>query len=503
MPPSVFRSYLKGWKPVPYLVNVFEQHALDRKKYRIYRSFGPVFPAASPANSAFRRVRTLMCRLGYEIDDYIKGTASCTRDGRRQVVRIGKVIAGQASKYRKIGRAKQVARMEEILKVFSSDPSRSASQQNTKFKIVFCRHPYDIAGKSTYRGWTSCMSIHGNRNNSDVKADIEHGTVEAYCVKDGDEAIKNPVCRVSLKPYVNLIHPEFRTMGVEGRVYGQPVPGFKKRVRELAEEFFPVTAPGVYSIPESVYKDEITNTLVIGKKSIVDAIRKTPEDFLRYPTNVKADCIYTYPTLIRQLGPIIGRIDENVWLRLWSRLTRHKAKRKAVTMWRALEYLKDKGTKGCSQARAALLMSLGSEYWGKGDFEDYLAAARMFDRPFVPVKFQLDVYYRLMQSPGWQFPHFVNQNEAALATFIDWLNEDRSRVLGFCRDFGWSFSTSIPSVELKKRLLSGHPWTPDEWYFFDRYLWLSHDGLDRWVFDQRRLAEKRIGEGNSGLCRAA
>lgn len=81
----------------------------------------------------------------------------------------------------------------------------------SKFQVVISRHPYDIAGKSTNRRWTSCMRLPDPKDSSDyggayheyVFKDILEGTLEAYLIFDYDKNINNPLSRISIKPFIN------------------------------------------------------------------------------------------------------------------------------------------------------------------------------------------------------------------------------------------------------------------------------------------------------------
>jgi hypothetical protein len=159
-------------------------------------------------------------------ESYIKGFAYKTDDQeRKRPYKIGKLLNSFANK-------DESAR--DILKAFNEDPLRRSTKQK-KLKVVISRHPYDIAGMSTDRGWTSCMNLGGNGiiyssknegiNKRFVKNDIDHGTIIAYLVSDDDRhengkiALRRPLARILLKPYVNAKNPNDYAYSVES-TYG-------------------------------------------------------------------------------------------------------------------------------------------------------------------------------------------------------------------------------------------------------------------------------------------
>ena len=101
--------------------------------------------------------------------------------------------------------------------VKKKDPEFKIKDQNTidiekiynnrvvpfKGKIIISRHPYDIAGMSTDRGWTSCMNLGGSGSYKNyVFPAIINGTLIAYLVNENDTNINKPISRLLIKPYV-------------------------------------------------------------------------------------------------------------------------------------------------------------------------------------------------------------------------------------------------------------------------------------------------------------
>lgn len=241
--PSQYRPYVKGWNKERYkdiFLNPKYEH--DRNGYRVYIPISAENIHVDPEQVSWIIYRQLENK-GYIIDDYIKGIAAKKDDPKRKV-KIGKLLSPEA------------------LQIFANDPRRASSKN--KHICVISRHPYDIAGMSTDRGWTSCMNLdrcgdadewtvdfgHDDEYDGEweggyeeehdyswyIPLDIEHGTLVAYAVREDDKNIQNPVCRVAIKPFVNSYDPEIVHFGIDESVYGAEVHGFVDAVRKWVDE---------------------------------------------------------------------------------------------------------------------------------------------------------------------------------------------------------------------------------------------------------------------------
>jgi hypothetical protein len=170
--------------------------------------------------------------------DYIFGVVYKNSDvENKQPMKIGRLLQ------KKIDSDKDAA---GLLNSFKIDPMRSTKPAD--YKVVVSRHPYDIAGASTDRNWTSCMRLNTggvNYPNSDssagsnshyVKKDISHGSIVAYLVTSDDKhpngkiAIKRPLSRILMKP-----HDEMSGNSVAysiGKTYGAPCEEFRSFIKD-------------------------------------------------------------------------------------------------------------------------------------------------------------------------------------------------------------------------------------------------------------------------------
>lgn len=188
LPPSLYRKYVKGWKPNPTLLGLFEKLSgkkgtkamrlyIDAKTDTVIKNITQSIKAPKPVEDALRS-------RDIQIVDYVAGAG---KDKHGRVVKIGRILAKDP----------------ELKKMFDSDPNRKAMTNATRNHQLICisMHPYDIAGMSTDRGWVSCMDLKTGENKKYVKQDVEGGTLIAYLIDPQDKNINKPIGRCLAKPY--------------------------------------------------------------------------------------------------------------------------------------------------------------------------------------------------------------------------------------------------------------------------------------------------------------
>lgn len=174
-------------------------------------------------------------------DNYKKGLSYKKEDrDKKQPYKIGKLLK------------KLVDKGNDDAKVlydsFVNDPKR---RTKGSYNVVISRHPYDVAGMSTDRNWSSCMNLgykpieyseertKGQYSYS-VKNDIWEGTLVAYLVSDEDRhkngklAIRRPLSRTLIKPFESKDKKD-RAYGT-GKVYGVANSLFRSFVRKWTED---------------------------------------------------------------------------------------------------------------------------------------------------------------------------------------------------------------------------------------------------------------------------
>ncbi len=213
-----------------------------------------------------RKIENFLIQKKYQIDsmeDYIKGIAYkykivdeisfATEVDRKNPLKIGKLL----QKFEEDGEIEVTHRVDgkkttktvtgkPLLHEFKNDPIRSS---NGDFVIVISRHPYDIAGASTDRSWTSCMDLGLERinypktaqkagiNKKYIPQDIDEGTLVAYVVTEDEMYIANgepkcklqkPLSRILMKPHNSDVGKVY-TVGTR---YGSNYPEFYQHIKE-------------------------------------------------------------------------------------------------------------------------------------------------------------------------------------------------------------------------------------------------------------------------------
>jgi hypothetical protein len=180
-----------------------------------------------------------------DIGEYQKGITHHKADlTKKRPLKIGKIL-------------EKTKAPDEIKKSYMNDPARSASKQAGHLTITASRHPYDVAGMSTDRGWNSCMHMDHGASRKYLPKDIEHGTHVAYLHHKNDPTISHPVARIALKPFKSknghtILHPE-------DSVYGTADQHFKDTVSKWANKHFPMKPDIIYHRNSKLYNDSGIN----------------------------------------------------------------------------------------------------------------------------------------------------------------------------------------------------------------------------------------------------
>jgi hypothetical protein len=262
LPLSIAKSYSRGWDKTR--LNDWFQ---GKNRLTIPMSTGGT-AAQSPVE---KEIAAALAPTNYSISDYKTGTAT-GGDGR--TMRIGKLL-------NRMGKS-------ELIKKFNEDETRSMakSSKNSEFSVVISRHPYDIAGQSTDRNWTSCMNLAngGDYGRPGVHAKcVEPSTklsLVAYLVKKDDGNIKRPVMRALILPYSarggdGVIYRASRN------VYGDENPDIRSAFLKTVDEWLDERngddskkSPRIYDLDPRLYKDTETRSSVVDG---VSELRKNPK----------------------------------------------------------------------------------------------------------------------------------------------------------------------------------------------------------------------------------
>lgn len=250
-------------------------------KNRIIMPLNIDYSTIDNAHLLFLKINEFLGKHGYSVEtlkDYIDGKAvkfKVDSDGKhiydnKNPVKIGKLLQkfeedGEIEvMYRKDGlkTTKKVVG-KPLLHEFKNDPLRAA---NGEFLIVISRHPYDVAGSSTDRSWTSCMDLgldkinYPNKekrkgvNSEYVKSDITEGTLVAYVITKDElfkgvggvdkVKIRKPLSRILIKPHDSDVGKLYTI----GKMYGSNYPEFYQRIQEWISETLNVKAKNVKDV---------------------------------------------------------------------------------------------------------------------------------------------------------------------------------------------------------------------------------------------------------------
>lgn len=205
---------------------------------RIYIPFGTDTTITSTENS---EITSFLEKNGYKIKDYKTGLCI---DSYGRELKIGKVLT-------KLNNS-------ELLKKFTSDKTRESSK-NVNSYMVFSKHPYDISGASTDRGWTSCMNLYTGSNKRYIQKDIELGSFIVYLVSGNDLNIQKPIARSIIKPYID-INDESNVLYSADKIYGTAPQQFKETIDKILSSIQGEKV-GNFKFVEELYNDDLPSRI--------------------------------------------------------------------------------------------------------------------------------------------------------------------------------------------------------------------------------------------------
>jgi len=128
-----------------------------------------------------QEIQDYMGWYGYPIIDYAKGLC---RDGSGREIRIGRL-------FHKLNRP-------DLLK--SYEDSKLNTLKEGDYQVVISRHTYDMVGKSTNRGWSTCLDLNDDRYGGKHKHHLKEqmNNLIAYLIRKNDRNINHPLSRVDI-----------------------------------------------------------------------------------------------------------------------------------------------------------------------------------------------------------------------------------------------------------------------------------------------------------------
>ena len=244
------------------------------------------------------RVEDHLKKHGYSVHDYGKGIA-------KKTITVGNPEKGvpyqQKEQHVNIGKVLQATGAADHIKnAFANDTNRQGIHIGGDHHIIISKHPYDVAGASTDRGWNSCMNMSqskeaGNQSEQ-LENDVKYGTHAAYIVHKDDHDINHPVARVMLKPFKSedsdhtILRPEEKVYGVSSRKAGDAGNIIKNKTQEdllhslkkWTDTNYPARPAEVYRKHAGVYDDDLKNLHYDKSQKTLDTIAAHPDEQVRH-----------------------------------------------------------------------------------------------------------------------------------------------------------------------------------------------------------------------------
>lgn len=272
LPISTAKTYVKAWDP-NFHKEVFErQPRKDKNAYRIY------LPFETQEKKAVLIPTTLQAYLQSAIpnkpyatdaENYMQGLAYEVANPTRKLG-IGKMLARSEASEKDAARKTE---LQVLKKTFDADPQRAATRKADKL-IVISRHPYDVAGMSTDRGWKSCMNLVDGVNRRYVLRDVKQGSIIAYLINADDLNVNKPLARILIKPYQEKGNPTNLAM-MGDAVYGTAPLEFKSQVDDWINTHYNQDKSGLYCLAPGLYRDVIPQKVQL----------QSDTDFAKMPQN--------------------------------------------------------------------------------------------------------------------------------------------------------------------------------------------------------------------------
>lgn len=274
IPLDLAKKYRKAWNPDFYkeLFMSYPENQRDRRGYRIYLPYEIIEKSAPIAP---KNIRAEIKNKGYEIIDYIDGKAKQIHGSR--IMKIGKLLSDQPV----------------LQKQFNEDPQRAAGKSSDKM-VVISRHPYDVAGMSTGRGWKSCMTLEngdidlkkGDKRQY-VMQDVKNGTIIAYLIHKHDKNIENPISRLLIKPFFYEYDPTDILLASDEVQYGTPDENFGFIVQNWLNKINGPEKTGMYCVNPKLSQESKPKFYAHHDDFVhLEQVKEDPEaiQFIKHPT---------------------------------------------------------------------------------------------------------------------------------------------------------------------------------------------------------------------------
>lgn len=212
-----------NWKFYKKLDPIFKDpsNTVDKRGNRIYFDL-PI--ESVPDKKIPQDVKDYLNWFGYPIDDWNLGIC-IDKDNRK--IKIGRLL-------NKLGKT-------DLLKSYQRSRD-NLIRDTSNLKVVICRHPYDILGASTNRGWTSCWNLqdksYDGKYTYQLGSILRSGSLICYLIRSGDKNIKNPISRIVIerKFHTGVYQDVPDQIVPDNKVYGTDIVEFRKFVTDWCDK---------------------------------------------------------------------------------------------------------------------------------------------------------------------------------------------------------------------------------------------------------------------------
>lgn len=154
------------------------------------RTYFPIGKSSLSIIEIPQQIQKIIDKEGYYCPDYRKGYVYKKDDKlKNKPVKLIKILSkGESDK----------DKFNKLKKQFDERLSTSR-KQNIKCEICITHNPYDVAGMSTGRNWTSCMNLDNGAHSDTPLKQVQFGGMCAYLIQQNDKNIEKPIARIAIK----------------------------------------------------------------------------------------------------------------------------------------------------------------------------------------------------------------------------------------------------------------------------------------------------------------
>jgi len=194
---------------------------------------------------------------------------------------------------------------------------RLGTSRKTNIKCLICitHNPYDVAGMSTDRNWTSCMNLDTGAYKDTPLKQVQYCGMCAYLIENTDKEIKEPIARIAIKRLVGK-NDSFIFLS-ENKIYGDEQFAeeikFDKKVEEILNKSNKETSKGITAFirkDDDSYSDASLDSYFDINNIDVNTLSKQEIDELSKSKNLTFDFVMNNGD---KLNLILFFAEHNKW----------------------------------------------------------------------------------------------------------------------------------------------------------------------------------------------